>query len=80
MNSVEPGKLLNGQNFVPEMKDPARNTPLKTEGRDPLDAAKDMNGHKHVSRHERAEEAIRQHFRDISTKLGIDGKTIDKKV
>ncbi len=80
MDAVEPGKLMNGQNFVPEGKDPSKNTVLKSEGRDPLQASKDMKGKEDISRHERAEEAIRQHFRNIVQKQGGDEQTVDKTV
>ncbi|MDP8208767.1 MAG: hypothetical protein P9L92_19035 [Candidatus Electryonea clarkiae] len=50
---------------------------LKVEARTPVNAMKDY-GADDIPRQEKAEEAIRQHFRDISNRLS-DNNKIDRK-
>lgn len=48
-------------------------------GEAPLEAMRAMKGRKDISRHERAEEAIRQHFRDLNSDIEEKSK-VDKKL
>jgi len=47
---------------------------IKPEGKSPLQAMKEMKGKENISRHELAEEAIRQHFRDLQDKIKDDNE------
>ncbi|MBZ0263320.1 hypothetical protein K8I28_01515 [bacterium] len=51
----------------------------RSKARSPLDAMKDMRGMEDISRHERAEEAIRENFRNLFSKIRYKN-IVDKSV